>query len=212
MVVTLLVAAGVVTAVVLATSPAGAAPSRAHRLTHVAAQRDRADHYHGVNQALLNACIKSHKNCLKTVPGLARCVRRYKVCGLSAAKALATAQKVRPSHADTTQLSEAQVLAQLGWSNVPVGIAEMTYGQAQAAYPNLAASTTIPSSEEVWVVTAYFTTPITAPTDGGYGPPSGETTSTGAATESYSSESAVIDATTGNETDSCLGCTTVPEQ
>jgi hypothetical protein len=105
----------------------------------------------------------------------------------------------------TALLTEAQAVAAQGWAGDSVGAALMTYGQANADYPALAAETSaiVDPSREVWVITRHFATPVTVPFAGTYSivshPPI-----------QISGESVVIDALTGRETDACEGCAVIP--
>jgi hypothetical protein len=97
------------------------------------------------------------------------------------------------------------VVSNLGWSGDSVGAVELTYGQAQEKYPELAAASSLVEdpNREVWVVTDYFP-PETVPRAGGWGPPGSEGYVT------ISAATVVVDATTGRETDWCEGCATIP--
>jgi hypothetical protein len=109
----------------------------------------------------------------------------------------------RPMAPGARLLTQRQVVAELGWTGDTVGARRMTYGQAATAFPALAANAVIARSREVWVLTRYFAKPVTMPFAGGYGPP-GEP-----ATMRISAMSEVIDATTGDLTDECLGCAAI---
>jgi hypothetical protein len=132
---------------------------------------------------------------------MAACERTSRVCDPAALRAYPLTS---PMPHGARLLTEQQVLARYGRGGGIVRARLMTYGQASAAFPALAASAIIDRSREVWVVTTYYPKPVTVPFAGGYGPP-GEP-----ATEQISASSAVIDATTGAVTDSCLGCAVIP--
>jgi hypothetical protein len=132
---------------------------------------------------------------------LVACERSHRVCHRAA---LARYPLVRPMPRGAGLLTRQQVAGRPGWSGDTVRARLMTYGQAAAAYPALAASAVIARSREVWVVTVYYPRPVTMPFAGGYGPP-GEP-----ATEQVSAVSEVIDAATGTVTDSCEGCAVIP--
>jgi hypothetical protein len=85
-----------------------------------------------------------------------------------------------PNSAGVALLSQQQVLSELGWSGDTVGAALMTYGQAQASFPQLAAeaSTVVDPSREVWVITAYFSSPVSVPYAFGFAPPMAATETT----------------------------------
>jgi len=113
-------------------------------------------------------------------------------------------------------LTEQQALSQIGWSvstvdgsQATVSASMMTYGQAQAAYPYLAAlsSAVVDPSRDVWVITRYYSPSITEATGGGYGDP----VVTEPTTTQDPYDSVVIDAATGEETDSCQHCAAIPE-
>jgi hypothetical protein len=110
----------------------------------------------------------------------------------------------RPASPGARVLTLPQVVAKQGWTGDIVRARLMTYGQAAGAFPALAASAVVARSREVWVLTRYFAEPVTMPFAGGYGPP-GEP-----ATMTISAMSEVIDATTGQMTDECLGCAVIP--
>jgi hypothetical protein len=103
-------------------------------------------------------------------------------------------------------MTESQAIASQGWTGDSVGAALMTYGQAQASYPALAAETSlvVDPSREVWVMTRHFATPTvdTYPRDYSLG--------AGYAPVKVSAESVVIDALTGDEPDACSGCAVIP--
>ena len=99
-------------------------------------------------------------------------------------------------------LSEAQVIASQGFTGDAVGASEMTYGQAQASYPLLAAesSAIVDPTREVWVMTAYFSSPT-------YIDGSGMQPATAPqGNMQVTSESVVVDAATGQTTDQCFNC------
>jgi len=107
-----------------------------------------------------------------------------------------------------TRLTEQQALTEAGWrgqAGVMAGAALMTYRQAHAANPALAASDIIDPKTQVWLVTVYLAHPETVPANDGYGPPSEPEGS-----ELLSAWSVVINASTGSETDWCMGCSVVP--
>jgi hypothetical protein len=107
---------------------------------------------------------------------------------------------IKPAAPGARLLIEQQVTGR--WRGDVVRARLMTYGQASAAYPALAASAVIAPSRPVWVLTVYFARPMTI--DTGYGPPSAPTTMT------ISAMSEVIDAATGTPTDQCEGCALIP--
>ncbi len=139
-------------------------------------------------------------------PSMAACERIRMICDPQAYQALQLPLS-RPDAAGVTLLTEPQVLARLGWTGDKAGASLMTYGQAQASYPSLAAaaSTVVDPSREVWVVTRYFTNPVTVPYAGGWGPPSAPQ-----GTVQITAVTTVIDAATGTETDACAGCAVIP--
>jgi hypothetical protein len=116
--------------------------------------------------------------------------------------------KSLPPVATGTRITEQQALTEAGWTGqagqTVVG-SLMTYGRAHATDPALAASDIIDPSTRVWLVTVYLAHPKTVPADDGYGPPGGPQ-----GTEKLSAWSVVINASTGVETDWCMGCTALP--
>jgi hypothetical protein len=127
------------------------------------------------------------------------CERSHKICDPAAEGYFAL---IEPAARGTRLLTEQQVVARTAWRGDLVRARLMTYGQASAAYPALAASAVIARSRPVWVLTVYFARPVTI--DTGYGPPSAPTTMT------ISAMSEVIDASTGTPTDQCEGCAVIP--
>lgn len=117
--------------------------------------------YHGVNQTLLQACIEKGQNCLVTVPGLAQCMRVYKVCDQAAA--VENGVLSQPLAASTRLMTAAQVLQRLGATNRNVRRATAvmtTYGALHAKDPALAASTIINPGRPVYLVTEWFAQPV----------------------------------------------------
>jgi len=156
--------------------------------------------HHGMSQQVV-ACERSGKRLCD--PAAAR-ARRFPLSKPDPRRSVKATSKA--GAAGTGLLTEQQVLAQLGWSNLPansVGVSLMTYGQAQNVAPDLAAesSTVVDPSRQVWVGTRYFSTPITA--HGVDAPPGGKDTM------QVTSASVVIDAATGTVTDSCLNCAAI---
>ena len=110
--------------------------------------------------------------------------------------------------ATRTTVTEQRALTEAGWTGrdgETAGAILMTYGQAHAADPALAASDIIDPSTQVWLVTVYLAHPQTVVANDGYGPPSGPQ-----GTEQLSAWSVVINAVTAVESDWCMGCTVVP--
>lgn len=158
--------------------------------------------FHGVDQRQLAGCLRVHGNCLETVPGLVRCMHRYKVCDLAASHKAQKESKVAAS------VTQSQALTEIGWtgsSTQTTGSELLSYAQAETAAPNLAESDSVAPGTQVWLETLYYSQPQTVAADGGYGPPG-----SGGGTTTVSSVSAVIDASTGMELDYCLGCAVVP--
>jgi hypothetical protein len=127
------------------------------------------------------------------------CERSRHICDPAAERGFPL---IKPAAPGTRLLTEQQVVARTAWRGDLVRARLMTYGQASAAYPALAASAVIAGSRPVWVLTVYFARPVTI--DTGYGPPSAPTTMT------ISAMSEVIDASTGTPTDQCEGCAVIP--
>jgi hypothetical protein len=127
------------------------------------------------------------------------CERAHAVCDPAALRRFPL---LKPDAAGARLLTESQVLRRSAWSaGDTAGATLMTYGAAAARYPALAADTGVVSAKRlVWLVTVYFSKPVNEPYAGGYGPQGR------ASTMKISRESAVIDAATGQVTDSCLGC------
>jgi hypothetical protein len=144
-------------------------------------------------------------------PKLIACQRQHRqICGPASYRALVHALPLsKPDSRGVRRadglLTEQQFLSTLGWSNATVGAALMTYSQAQSQYPALAAGSSliVDPSREVWVGTRYYNPPVTVPAADGFGP-NGVT-----GDWSLSSESIVVDAVTGQQTDYCMNCTTV---
>jgi hypothetical protein len=126
------------------------------------------------------------------------CERTHRICNKAAWRAL----PLRTQDASGASLmTESQAIAAVGWqSGDQVGAQEMTYGQAQAAYPSLASESFIDQTREVWVITLYYPTAVANP---GSAPE-------GATLPPISSATIVLDAATGTETDWCAGCSTIP--
>ena len=129
------------------------------------------------------------------------CERSHHDCNPRARDALPLTRPMAPG---ARLLTRQQAIAKSGWSGDIVRARLVTYGQAAAAYPALAASAVIARSREAWVITRYYAKPVTVPFADGWGPP-GEP-----ATEQVSAVSVVIDAAAGTVTDSCEGCAVIP--
>jgi hypothetical protein len=130
---------------------------------------------------------------------LIACERVKKVCNPAAWRRLPL-RGADPAGA--TLLTEAQAIAQVGWqSGDSVGAVQMTYGQAEAAYPGLASSNVTDPSRVVWVITRQLAKPVRGRS---LRLPAGQPV------PMISAVTVVIDAATGNETDVCVGCASVP--
>jgi hypothetical protein len=140
---------------------------------------------------------------------VAACEKRSKICDSSAASQYPLGV---PDPPDATVMSSTQVASALGWANDVVGATEMTYGQAQQAYPTLAAasSVVVDPSREVWVITDYPKTARSMPRYDGWGPPQSVESTPSPSTSTISTETVVVDAVTGTETDACDGCSDIP--
>ena len=104
-------------------------------------------------------------------------------------------------------LTRRQVIEDYGWNGSIVGASLMTYGQAHLRFPGLAAETSIVvnPTRKVWVLTDYLPRPLSKPLGAGWT----YVTEVGRFVE-VAQGSAVIDAATGQEPDSCSGCAAVP--
>jgi hypothetical protein len=129
---------------------------------------------------------------------LSACERVRAVCDRSAYDKLPLTSADRPGAA---LLTRARILAQSRYQGAIVVLRETTYGQLRSERNPLAGSRTIAGSRIVWVVTQYLPKPI-ADTKADV--------MAGARLKKVSAISFIIDAATGQETDSCLGCTAVP--
>lgn len=172
------------------------------RPSRSSAAQGAADVFHGVNQQALARCVARHQNCAVTVPGLARCMRCYRVCNQAAARRTAGsgANLDRPVSAGTPLLSKAA--AEKGWAaqgTITEAILT-TYGAAHHALPALAASVIINPTRPVWVITVHFRHPglLQGPVPSGAPP------------EYVDWARAVVDATTGTMTDEGLSGTAPP--
>jgi photosystem II stability/assembly factor-like uncharacterized protein len=109
----------------------------------------------------------------------------------------------------TVLLTRQQVISGFGFGSdgSSVGAALMTYGQAHARFPGLAAASSIVVNpkRKVWVLTDYLARPLSGWLGGGWT----YVTKIGKFVE-VAQDSAVIDAATGRETDACSGCSAVP--
>lgn len=128
-------------------------------------------------------------------PKMVACERRSAVCNPAALKEFPLDRRVP---AGTPLLTRQAVLSELGLTSSITTARRTTYRQIQAADPALAASSIIYPARIVWVVTRFFPKPVTVPQT--YGPPSAPTSI------KITAESFVIDAATGDITDSCEGC------
>jgi hypothetical protein len=132
---------------------------------------------------------------LRVTPKLTSCEQRSKVCDSAERRNLPL---VRADLPGARLLTEQQVLARLHWPGSVTGARRMTYAQAAAAFPHLAASTVIAPSRVVWVLTRHFPKPVTY--NGGFGTLGRPTA------QKVSSMTLIIDAATGMMTDSCMNC------
>ncbi len=160
------------------------------------------DVFHGVNQAALAHCIAQHQNCAAAVPGLAHCMKHYRVCNQGGA---ATAQSGstnlgRAVAAGAALESKAQ--AEKGWAQQGTITQAVltTYGALHRALPSLAASLIINPTRPVWVITVDYSSPqlFQGPQPGGFGP------------EYFTWVRVVIDAASGVMTDESTYGTTPP--
>jgi len=101
-------------------------------------------------------------------------------------------------------LTEQQIIANLGLTGTRYGASLMSYAEAQAQHPELAAAapSIVDPITQVWVITRYYPKPVTEPV--------GSVPAGVPATASVSSESWVIDAVSGHETDGCINCPVIP--
>ena len=120
-----------------------------------------ADVFHGVNQQVLARCLAGHQNCATTVPGLAHCMQRHRVCNQAAARQTVPsgANLARSVPAGARLLSK--VAAEKGWAAQGTITAAIltTYGAVHHALPALAGSVIINPTRPVWVITVRFTHP-----------------------------------------------------
>lgn len=131
-------------------------------------------------------------------PKMAACERQKKVCNPAA---LAGLPFSGPDRQGASLITQRQLVARFGVAGSTLALARTTYGQVHAANPALAASDTVYSGRIVWLVTQYFSKPVTV--HDGDGPIGASTT------RKISVASFVIDAATGDVVDSCLGCAAV---
>ena len=130
---------------------------------------------------------------------LLACERVKNICNRTAWRRLPLRQ---PDANGAALLTEAQAIAEVGWqSGDSVGALQMTYGQAATAYPGLASSNVTAPSRVVWVVTLQLAQPV---------PGNSLSLPPGQPVPMISAFTVVIDAVTGNETDWCAGCSSVP--
>jgi hypothetical protein len=117
-----------------------------------------------------------------------------------------------PDPAGHHLLTRSEVLARYDRLGTPATLQEMTYRQATRRFGGLtghAPANVIYPARMFWVITYHYNPPIRALRAGGFGPPQPR----GHHLSEYvriSAESAVIDALTGTETDSCGGCDSLP--
>jgi hypothetical protein len=156
-----------------------------------------------VNQQTVASCVDAGAACLKEVPALARCEKEQEVCDQSARRRLDEFPPNQSPRATQPLMNEQQAVASLGWTGDTIGGSEMSYTQAQELYPELAASTTIVGSRTVWVISRYLSPAVII--NPGYLPAGAP-----ASTVTVSSESAIVDAASGIETDACTNCSLVP--
>ena len=161
-----------------------------------------ADVFHGVNQQVLARCLAGHQNCATTVPGLAHCMQRHRVCNQAAARQTVPsgANLARSVPAGARLLSK--VAAEKGWAAQGTITAAIltTYGAVHHALPALAGSVIINPTRPVWVITVHFTHPGLFQ---GYRP-------SGAPPAYVDWARVVVDAATGTMTDEGLHGTAPP--
>ena len=104
-------------------------------------------------------------------------------------------------------LTRKQVTSTFDWDGSFVGAKLMTYGHAHARFPDLAAASSLVVNphRKVWVVTDYLPRPLSGWVGGGWT----YVRRAGKFVE-VAQESAVIDAATGRQPDSCGGCAPIP--
>lgn len=164
------------------------------------------DVYNGVNQTDLAQCIAAGENCLATVPGLAQCMQARLNCNDGSAEVVPEVAESALPASGGGQLTESQAIAELGWPAASVAGELVTYGQLKVMMPSLAASDVVNSQREFWALTLYETQ--TLPASEGFEPPTGGS-STGSKT--FTTESALVDASSGVITDVCFGCAMVAQ-
>lgn len=150
------------------------------------------DVFHGVNQVALAQCIAQHQNCAATVPGLARCMKHYRVCNQAGAATVLSGGAALESKAQ----------AEKGWAQQGTITQALltTYGALHRALPSLAASLVINPTCPVWVITVHYSSPqlFQGPQPSGSGP------------EYFTWVRVVLDAASGVMTDESMYGTTPP--
>ncbi len=160
-----------------------------------AAASNQGDIYHGVNQNVLQACLSAGGPCIRSVPGLAACMRTYHACNRRARQTMSHGNPLlQPATPGAPLMSEAQAIheaAGFGPNVAGTGSEMMPYSSVSQVDPTLVGPMAT-STREVWVVSVYFKQATVA---GDSQLPSGDLPS---AIEGYT---VVIDAETGVETD-----------
>ena len=168
------------------------------------------DVYNGVNQTDLAQCIAAGGNCLATVPGLAQCMQARLNCNDGSAEVVpGVAESALPASGGE-QLTESQAIAELGWPAASVAGELVTYGQLKVMMPSLAASASSSFCHPIWSGPAITNRQASSllPASEGFEPPTGGS-STGSKT--FTTESALVDASSGVITDVCFGCAVVAQ-
>ncbi len=160
------------------------------------------DVFHGVNQVALAHCIAQGHNCAATVPGLAHCMKHYRVCNKAGATTVQSGSTnlSRPVAAGSSLKTKAQ--AEKGWAQQGTITQSLltTYGALHRALPSLAAILLINPTRPVWVITVHLSSPqlFQGPQPSGVGP------------EYFNWVRVVIDAASGVMTDESTYGTTPP--
>ena len=119
------------------------------------------DVFHGVSQQALAHCIAQHQNCAAVVPGLAHCMKHYRICNKAGASAVQSGSPnlSQPVAADASLKSKAQ--AEKGWAQQGTITQALltTYGALHRALPILAASLIINPTRPVWVIPVHYSSP-----------------------------------------------------